>query len=370
MHQSARLRITEIVTAVVPFTRGTSLDDTRISTPMGVFPRHAERRSSWRGPGADLVWVLVRTDDDEVWGIGQSRGGRVTEALLVEHFANLLRDRDPLAISERVGELHGATQPYAAGGIASMGISAIELALWDLAARAAGLPLVRLLGGAGSSVPYYLTVPDHSLFDVLDPELIAQARAVKVPARFGPADGRSAISSVIADLEATRERVPEHVPLSIDCFMSWDVDFARRVAHGASHIGLDWIEEPLHPLDFDGHRMLRTALPVRIATGEHIFALRDGRRLIDQGCADIAQFDVTWCGGLDVARALGRHATDAGMLFAPHAAGLQPWATHLVSAFGPGAWLEVLVGVDGTAELPAVAEVPGVGIDPAQVGLA
>ncbi|GAB2711655.1 L-rhamnonate dehydratase [Microbacterium marinum] len=370
MQQGAGMRITKVVTAVAPFTRGTSLDDTRISTPMGVFPRHAERRSSWRGPGADLIWVLVRTDDSEVWGIGQSRGGRVTEALILEHLAGLLHGRDPLAISERVAELDRATQPYAAGGIASMGIAAVELALWDLAARAAGLPLVRLLGGSESDVPYYLTVPDHSLFDVLEPELIARARTVKIPARFGPADGRSAITRVIADLEATRERVPEHVPLSIDCFMSWDAEFARRVVHCASDLGLDWIEEPLHPLDVDGHRMLRTTLPARVASGEHVFTLREGRRLVEAGCVDVAQFDVTWCGGLEVARTLGRQAVDAGMLFAPHAAGLQPWATHLVNAFGPGAWLEVLVGVDGTAEVPTVRDGPGVGIDPAQVGLA
>ncbi|WP_193598337.1 enolase C-terminal domain-like protein [Microbacterium sp. YJN-G] len=364
------MRITEVTTAVAPFTRGTRLDQTRISTPMSAFPRHAEQRSTWRGPGSDLVWVLVRTDDPEVWGIGQSRGGRVTEALIGGHLAELLRDRDPLAIAERVEELRRATQPYAAGGIASMGVAAVELALWDLAARAAGLPLVRMLGGAGEPAPYYLTVPDRSVFDLLDPELIAGARTVKIPARLGPADGPRAVSGVVADLEATRERVPEHIPLSIDCFMSWDVAFTRQVARAASPLGLDWIEEPLHPLDLDGHRMLREMISPRIASGEHVFTLRDGRRLIEQGCVDVAQFDVTWCGGIDVARTLGRQAVDAGMLFAPHAAALQPWALHLVSAFGPGVWLELLVGIDGTTSVPVPGEAPGVGIGPAEVGLA
>lgn len=364
------MRITEVVTKVAPFSRGTWLDETRVSTPMSVFPRHTEKRSTWRGPGADLVWVLVRTDDPDVWGVGQSRGGVVTEALITGHLADLLQGQDPLARSERVEELRRATQPYAEGGIAAMGIGAVELALWDLAARAAGLPLVGMLGGAQGPLSHYLTVPHPDLLARLDPEAVRQARAIKVPARLGPADGPGAVAGVIADLERVREAVPEPIPLALDCFMSWDVGFTRQVARATDGLGLDWIEEPLHPLDLDGHRRLRDTVAPRIASGEHIFSLRDGIRLIDEGCVDVAQFDVTWCGGLEVARTLGRHAVDAGLLFAPHAASLQPWALHLVSAFGPGVWLEVLVGVDGTASVPTLDDQPGVGLEPAELGLA
>lgn len=364
------MRITRIETRVAPFSRGTWLDEIRLSTPMSVFPEHAERRSTWRGPGSDLVWVVVRTDDPELFGVGQSRGGIVAESLVSEHFADLLVGREALAIAERTAELRRAAQPYADGGLAAMGIAAIELALWDLAARTAGIPLATLLGGSGTPAPYYLTVPDPSLFDRLDPELVAGARIVKVPARHGPADGRGAVAATVRDLEELRGRLPENLPISLDCFMSWDVDFTTRLARDAAHLGLDWIEEPLHPLDLDGHRRLRDRIEPRIASGEHIFTLRDGRRLVEEGCVDVAQFDVTWCGGLDVARTLGRIAVDAGALFAPHAAALQPWALHLVESFGPGVWLEVLVGVDGTTSVPRAGSEPGVGIDPKSLGFA
>lgn len=363
------MRIVDVVTRVVPFSRGTWLDEIRVSTPMSVFPRHAEKRSTWRGPGADLVWVLIRTDDPDVWGIGQSRGGVVSESLIQAHFAGLLKGQNALALSERVEELRRAAQPYADGGISAMGIAAVELALWDLAARAAAVPLARLLGGSGERPPYYLTIPHPDLLAQVRPEVLRGAKTVKVPARLGPADGHGAVAGVVADLEAIRALVPQEIPLSIDCFMSWDVAFAQRVAREAESLGLDWIEEPLHPLDLDGHRRLRDTVAPRIASGEHIFSLRDGRRLIDEGGVDVAQFDVTWCGGLEIARTLGREAVDAGMLFAPHAAGLQPWALHLMSAFGPGAWLEVLVGVDGTVDVPVIDDTIGVGLDPAALGL-
>lgn len=362
------MRIVEVATRVAPFSRSTRLDDMRISTPMSVFPEHAEKRSTWRGPGSDLLWVLVRTDDPEVWGIGQSRGGAVTEAIVGQHFRELLVGRDPLAIAERTEQLRRAAQPYADGGLAAMGVGAVELALWDLAARAAGLPLARLLGGSGERAPYYLTVPHPDLLETLAPDLVAGARAVKVPARFGPADGPGGVGAMIADLEALRSRLPAAVPISIDCFMSWDVPFTTAVARAADPLGLDWIEEPLAPLDFDGQRRLCDTIAPRVASGEHVFTLRDGRRLIEGGCVDVAQFDVTWCGGLEVARTLGRLAVDAGMLFAPHAAALQPWALHLVDSFGPGIWLEVLVGVNGSAGVPERSDQPGVGIDPASVG--
>lgn len=364
------MKITQVDTRTAPFSRGTWLDDIRIATPMSIFAEHAKRRATWRGPGSDLVWVVIRTDDPTVFGVGQSRGGKVTEALIAEHFADLLVGRDALALSERVEQLLRASQPYAEGGIAAMGISAVELALWDLAARAADLPLVRLLGGAGAPPPYYLTVPDPGMLSTIDADIITGAQTVKVPARWGPADGPTAVSKVIADLELVRAVIPAEIPLSLDCFMAWDVAFTSRVASATQDLNLDWIEEPLHPADFEGHRRLRDTIAPRIATGEHTFTLRDGRRLIEDGCVDIVQFDVTWCGGLDIARTLGRAAIDAGMLFAPHAAATQPWAVHLVGAFGPGVWLEVLAGLDGTVTVPQSSDGPGVGIDPAALGFA
>lgn len=364
--------VTRVSVRTAPFSTATWLDEQRVSSPMSWFAPYADRRSSWRGPGADLVWIWIETDDPAVFGIGQSRGGAVTAALVEQHLGPLLIGSDALEVVRRTEELRRATSPYAAGGIASMGVSACELALWDLSARFAGVPLVTLLGGSGAPLPFYLTVPDVSALDGIDERTLRAAELVKRPARFGPADGRDGFRANLDDLAVLRERLPDGVGIAVDCFMSWDAGYAAEFAHAAANLGLVWIEEPLPPDDLLGYAELRARVsPVRIAGGEHLFSLRDGLRFIEGRCADVLQVDVTWCGGLRLAATLGAVAQGNGIRFAPHAAATQPWALHLLGAAGPGALAEIMVGLEPRGIVrPVPGTTPGVGIEPAAVGFA
>lgn len=367
---TASATITRVSVRTAPFSTATWLDEHRVSSPMSWFAEYSERRSSWRGPGADLVWVWIETDEPDVFGIGQSRGGVVTAALIEQHLGPLLVGSNALEVTRRTEEIRRATSPYAAGGISSMGVSACELALWDLNARFAGVPLVTLLGGSGAPLPFYLTVADVGALDGLEERTVRDAELVKRPARFGPADGRDGLRANLNDLVVLRERVPDRVGIAVDCFMSWDVAYAVEFAHAAAELGLVWIEEPLPPDDLDGYAELRLrASPVRIAGGEHLFSLRDGLRFIEGRCADVLQVDVTWCGGLRLAATLGAVAQDNGIRFAPHAAAAQPWALHMLGAAGPGALAEIMVGLgSGGVTRPAPGTTSGVGIEPASVG--
>nr|WP_281352318.1 enolase C-terminal domain-like protein [Phytoactinopolyspora alkaliphila] len=338
---------------------------------MGWFPRHADRRSSWRGPGADLVWVMISTDDPAVFGIGQTRGGRVTEALITEHLRHLLVGQDALEITWRTEELARAAMPYADGGVSAMGVAACELALWDLSARAAEMPLFRLLGGRDAALPYYLTCADPDMVSDLDDELLVGAALVKVPMAYGPAYGRTGLRQNLDRIETLRSKLPDHVEIGVDCFMSWNVGYATRFAVQAERadLGLAWIEEPLPRLDLSGHAELRQRIaPVRVAGGEHAFGLADGLRLLESRALDVLQADVTWCGGLATARTLAAVASQAGVVFAPHLSGAHPWALHLLAACGPEVLAEVLVGVGAPAAAPRPDTSPGVGLDPADLG--
>lgn len=363
------MQIRDVAVRVVPFSSGTWLDESRVSTPMSWYPEFAERRSSWRGPGSDLVWVHVTTDDPAVFGIGQSRGGAVTAALIEHHFRELLIGADALQVQARTERLRRAALPYAMGGILAMGLSAVELALWDLTARAAGLPLFALLGGDDAALPYYLTCGAPEVLGDLDPAFVAGAATVKVPMQYGPADGRDGARRNLERVAQVRDRLPDGLGVSVDCFMSWDVPYATRFARDAAGLGLDWIEEPLMPDDAPGYAELRRRVhPVRIAGGEHLYSVRDALRFVDEGCVDVLQLDVTWCGGIAVAQAGGAAAVARGLVFAPHGAAMHPWAVHLLAAAGPGTLAEVLVGVDGAPAVPRPSTGPGVGIDPASVG--
>ncbi|QJU55113.1 enolase C-terminal domain-like protein [Herbiconiux sp. KACC 21604] len=363
------MQIRNVTVIVTPFSTGTWLDESRVSTPLSRYPEFAERRSSWRGPGSDLVWVLIETADPDVFGVGQSRGGVVTAALIEGHFRGMLLGRDPLDLETRVDQLRLAALPYAAGGVASMALSACELALWDVAARASAVSLAQLLGGSDSALPYYLTCPEPRLLDEVDAELIAASATVKVPMAYGPADGAAGLRANLARLDETRTRVTESVPLSVDCFMSWNVDYATAFLRDASDHGLGWIEEPLLPDDLAGYAELRRSQPVAVAGGEHLFGLAEAGRFLQAECADVMQVDVTWCGGIGTARAVAELAGARGVTFAPHGAAMHPWAVALLSALEGDILTEVLIGLGGAPEPPRASSGPGVGIEPGSVGL-
>lgn len=364
--------ITSVECAVRPFSTGTWLDDQKIASPMSVFPRFAASRSSWRGPGADLVTVLVRTDEDGLHGVGQTRGGTVVQAAIRDQFAPMLVGSEAGGITARAEELRRAAEPFARGGVASLAVSAIELALWDLEARSAGQPLARVLGGSeNTELPTYVTCRTPEQLDTVTKQAFESLLAVKVGIPYGPVDGPEGVQGNLDLLRAFRERIPGTVPLAVDCFMGWNeaytVDFAGR----AEELNLAWVEEPLPPQDLDGYARLRGRLAtVRVAAGEHLFGLAEGLRYLDAGCVDIIQPDVTWCGGIRVAATLAAVAQERGVIFAPHAGGIQPWATHLLAASGPHVLAEVLLGLGDPPTLPVrPTKGIGAGVSPEPYGL-
>ena len=95
--------IRNVAVKVSPFSTGTWLDESRVSTPLSRYPEFAERRSSWRGPGSDLVWVLIETDDPDVFGVGQSRGGVDVVEQLGRRAGEIVRQR-PVVAAQQGGE--------------------------------------------------------------------------------------------------------------------------------------------------------------------------------------------------------------------------------------------------------------------------
>ena len=361
--------ITDISVISQSFSTDTWLDRQRVSTPMSVFPRFAERRSSWRGPGADLVSVWVQTDG-EAYGIGQTRGGAVTAAFIEHHLKPLLIGQDPRHVVRRTEEMRRAASPYARGGVLAMGTAAVELALWDLVARAMGAPLTALLGGHHEPLNYYLTCANPEAVATLDTQLLDGAAAIKVPATYGPAFGRSGLESSIELITSLRRSLPSGLPIAIDCFMSWDLEFATRFALGTADLGVTWIEEPFSPNDLASYAELRRRVaPTRVAGGEHLFDLSEATTFMESACIDLLQTDLTWFGGLRNSLVVATAAEALGLIFAPHGGGLQPWAVHLVAACGPTALVEVMVGVtDHEVAAPRASTEPGVGLTPDQVG--
>lgn len=320
------MRIVEIRSHVAPPTPSW-VNDTMTATPMSAYPQFKQRRSSWRGPSSQTVYVEIVTDQGLV-GVGETRGGAVTKAIIDEHLTLLLIGRDPRQIELLWDQMYRATLPYGRKGVPIMAISAIDLALWDLLAKDLDQPLYMLLGGAvRDSLPMYATHPD--------PRALAAEGYVglKVPMAYGPADGLSGLRANLERVEDARSAVGPDVDLMVDCFMAWDVEYTLDFAHDVEPYRIRWIEESLSPDDYEGYAELRRRMTkIRIATGEHEYTRWGFRELLERGCADVIQPDVTWAGGITEARRIAALASAFNIQVIPHAGALQPWTVHWMYA--------------------------------------
>ncbi|GAA0964400.1 hypothetical protein GCM10009555_001500 [Acrocarpospora macrocephala] len=178
------------------------------------------------------------------------------------------------------------------GGLITIALAAVDIALWDLRALRAGLGLADLLGRRRDSVPVYGSgVNRHYSL----PELVQQARrwtgypAVKI--KVGRPDD-------IERVAAVRAAIGPDVLLMIDANQRWNLPQARRAIALLEPFGLHWVEEPLPADDIDGLARLRALVDVPIAVGESNYTIYEFRDLLAAGACDIVQPNVVRVGGI------------------------------------------------------------------------
>ena len=255
-------------------------------------------------------------------------------------------------------------------GLAVQAIAAIDIALWDLKARRAGLPLAKLLGAYRDAVPCYntsggfLSAPLPRILDNADAALAQGIGGIKV--KVGQPD-------VAADLDrvrAVREHLGPAVPLMVDANQQWDRTAAIRAGRALERLDLVWIEEPLDAYDVAGHAALATALDTPIATGEMLTSAREHVPLIEARAADVLQPDAARIGGITPFLTVLTLADTAGLCLAPHFA--MELHVHLAAAYPGSAWVEHFDWLEPLfAERMAVADGrmlvpdrPGLGLTP------
>ncbi len=204
-------------------------------------------------------------------------------------------------------------------GAGQEALSAIDIALWDLKARRAGVALARLLGASPGAVRAYVgSVP----FFATPAESGARARefaadgftGIKLKIGRGPAVDAAHSAAVRAAIGPGRE-------LMLDANAAYDVPTAIEVAHAVAPFAIAWFEEPVPPDDAAALAKVRAAAPVPIAAGENEFVFDQFRRLAEAGAVDVLQPNITRAGGVSGLLAIdalcGRH----GLSMAPHGVG-------------------------------------------------
>jgi L-alanine-DL-glutamate epimerase-like enolase superfamily enzyme len=203
------------------------------------------------------------------------------------------------------------------GGASTTALAALDIALWDLVAKEARLPLTKILGGPlHKRLPAYASgINLHLSVD----ELVAQLsgwlsdgfRAFKV--KVGKPDVEEDVERLIKLREIT-----ERHPLMVDANQGWDLPTATRAINAFEPLSLHWVEEPLQADDVVGHQRLKQAVRTPLAIGENIYTIQQFNDFLSRGAVDYVQADLCRVGGITPYLEIAALARAWNVPLAPH----------------------------------------------------
>ena len=287
-----------------------------------------------------LLIAEVQTADGHQ-GLGFSyakRAGGPGQFAHAKEVAPVLIGEDPSDIARLWNKLCWAGASVGRSGLATQALGAFDVALYDLKARRAGLPLAKLLGSWRDSVACYNTSGGF-LHTPLEQLLVnAQASVERgiggIKLKVGQPDRQLDIRRV----EAVRKQLGDGVALMVDANQQWDRPTAQRMCRVFEDFNPVWIEEPLDAYDHEGHAALAAAFDTPIATGEMLTSAAEHAELIRHRAADILMPDAPRVGGITPFLKIAAMAEAAGLALAPHFA--MELHVHLAAALPAEPWVE------------------------------
>jgi len=341
--------------------------------PLAIPARPVSPPSPWTGGMAKQILVRIDTDAGLTgWGEAFAYGAPLAVCNVVdEALAPLLVGEDPSRIDAVLDRIQRVLMIWGRRGLAMFALAGVDLALWDLAGKALGVPVWRLLGGRTQPrVRAY-----GSLLRYATPSDVGVACAAYAAAGF------SALKLHQVDLESVavaRDAVGEDVELMLDTNCPWTVDEAIAMARRLEPLNLRWLEEPVWPPeDYAGLARVRAATTIPLAAGENDATAFGFRDMIQTGATDIVQPSMTKVGGLSEMRKIAVLAAAANVTLVPHSFYYGPGlaATVHFAVATPGVpyvefpscdlevplLLEPVRCVDGHV---AASDTPGLGADP------
>jgi len=274
-------------------------------------------------------------------GIGFSyskRAGGPGQFAHAQEIAPSLIGEDPNDIAKIWDKLCWAGASVGRSGMAVQAIGAFDVALWDMKARRANLPLSKLLGAQRDSVRCYNTSGGflHTPIDQLlvNTDISREKGIGGIKLKVGQPDGKIDIARV----EAVRRHLGDDFPLMVDANQQWDRPTAQRMCRIMEQYNLIWIEEPLDAYDSEGHAALAATFDTPIATGEMLTSVAEHMDLIRNKACDFLMPDGPRVGGITPFLKIAGLASHAGVMLAPHFA--MELHVHLAAAFPTEPWVE------------------------------
>jgi galactonate dehydratase len=285
--------------------------------PLRVTLPVAQRTSQGDWPAVEIVVVEVDTAGGLV-GIGEclARRGSAAYARFIDDVLTPLLVGQDLLDRRRLWRTMRGVLTGRTGGMLVEALAGIDIALWDLAGKLAGLPVAQLLGGMGRrEIPAYASsinwFDDAAVEQEVASAIAAGFRSIKV--KVG-----TPVAQAQARIRLVRRLAGDDIELSADANWAYDVHQALAVGRTLADEGYAWFEEPLRPEDRHGYRLLRDQLPIRLAAGESDFAAVDALELLADRSIGLVQPDVARSGGITETWRIAELAQSFGVAYAPH----------------------------------------------------
>ena len=289
---------------------------TRLSVPFKVQPLMSK---GYNRPREFLI-VEIETASGIV-GMGyviMLRGGSATvESCVREMMAPQIIGRDATEIEGIWNGLYRSTQDLGRMGVAGFAISAIDIALWDIVGKKAGMPLHRLWGHCRDEIPVYGSGCWRGLggdgMAEKAKEYVSQGfKAIKMQVGHMYSDRQD-----VANVRMVRDAVGPDIDIMIDVNMAWTPDRAIQVGRKIEEFDVYWLEEPVVPWDIPGYLRIAEKLDIRIVGGESHWTRWDLRPFFENPQIPILQPDPAR-GGLTELRKIAATAETWGITIAPH----------------------------------------------------
>jgi L-alanine-DL-glutamate epimerase-like enolase superfamily enzyme len=271
-------------------------------------------------------WTVVEVETDTgLVGLGNvALAPRIAKAIIDQYLAPLVIGHDPFDYEYLWQRMYRSTHAWGRRGIGMAAISGIDIALWDLMGKETGKPVFKLLGGrTKEKIPCYASklyrTDIKEMQDEAQRYLDQGFTAFKMRFGYGPRDGVQGIRENIKSVEAIREVVGYDNDLMLECYMGWNLEYAKRMLPKLERFEPRWLEEPVLADDIDGYAELNRLTSIPISGGEHEFNLYGFKQLLERGAVSVVQYDTNRVGGITAAHKINALCEAFSVPVIPHA---------------------------------------------------
>ena len=283
------------------------------------------------------IFVKVVTDQDGLhgWGEATLEWHTLDVIAAIKSLEELLIGEDPTRIEHLWQSMYRQHFWHGNGIVRATAISGIDLALWDILGKVAGLPCHKLWGGpvrdhvrlyshlgGGRMEDFYQVAPaDASRFADLALAAVADGftafKTMAVPETMS-LEGLAPVRYAEKCVAAMRDAVGDGIDIMVDCHARPSPRMGHLFAKALEPYGLYWFEEPCWPEHMDEIASIQRSVVTPIATGERLTSLWHFKEMAEKRAASVWQPDITHCGGLSAARKIAALAESVGASLAPH----------------------------------------------------